>query len=71
MALSHEFLTERADQAAREAACALPENVRQRALRSEAVRRTMASQVLEIASNRELAQEKGSLRIKDESLRND
>jgi hypothetical protein len=58
MALSYEFLTDRADEAAHEAACALLENVRERALRSEAAWRTMAGQVLEIARNRELAQQK-------------
>jgi len=55
MALSYEFLVERAEQAAQEAAGAVLENVRERALRSETAWRTMANQVLEIAHNRELA----------------
>ena len=55
MALSYEFLVERADQAAQEAAGSLLENVRERALRSERAWRTMANQVLEVARNRELA----------------
>lgn len=57
MALSYEFLIERAEQAAQEAACSLLENVRERALRSEKAWRTMASQVLEVARNRELTQQ--------------
>jgi hypothetical protein len=57
MALSYGFLIERAEQAAQEAACSLLDNVRERALRSEKAWRTMASQVLEVARNRELAQQ--------------
>lgn len=57
MALSYEFLIQRAEQAAQEAACALLENVRERSLRSEAAWRSMANQVLEVARNRELAQQ--------------
>lgn len=56
MALSYEFLIARAEQAAGEAAYALLENVRERSLRSEAAWRTMANQVLEVASNRETVQ---------------
>ncbi|MBB3957861.1 MULTISPECIES: hypothetical protein [Novosphingobium] len=56
MALSYEFLIERAEQAAQEAACCVLENVRARALRSEKAWRSMANQVLEVARNRELAQ---------------
>jgi ribonuclease D len=55
MALSYEFLIERAEQAAQEAACSVLENVRERALRSETAWRTMANQVLNVARNRELA----------------
>lgn len=55
MALSYEFLTERAQQAAQEAACSVLENVRERALRSETAWRTMANRVLDVARNRELA----------------
>ena len=57
MALSYEFLIQRADQAAEEATRALLDNVRERALRSEKAWRTMADQVLEVSRNRELAQQ--------------
>ncbi len=57
MALSYEFLIQRAEQAAHEAASSLLENVKEHALRSEAAWRTMADQVLEAARNRELAQQ--------------
>ncbi len=53
MALPYEFLVARADQAAQEAAVALLDNVRERALRSEKAWRAMADQVLEVARNRE------------------
>lgn len=56
MALSYEFLIERAEQAAQEAAGSLLENVRERALRSENAWRIMASQVLAATRTRELAQ---------------
>lgn len=55
MALSYEFLIQRAEQAAHEAADARLDNVRERALRSEAAWRTMANQMLEAARNREEA----------------
>lgn len=55
MALSYEFLIQRAEQAAQEAAGSLLENVKERALRSEKAWRTMADQVLEVARNREQA----------------
>lgn len=61
MALSYEFLIERAEQAAQEAAGSELENVRQRALRSEAAWRTMAKQVLGVARERELAAQKRSV----------
>lgn len=57
MALSYEFLIQRAEQAAQEAAGSLLENVKERALRSEAAWRTMADQVLKVERNRELAQQ--------------
>jgi hypothetical protein len=57
MALSYEFLIQRAEQAAQEAAASMLENVKERALRSEKAWRTMADQVLEVARNRELAQQ--------------
>lgn len=55
MALSYEFLIERADQAASEAAGALLDNVRDRALRSEKAWRAMAAQLRDAAESRELA----------------
>ncbi len=57
MALSYEFLIERAEQAAGEAAASRLDNVRDRALRSEAAWRAMAQQVREVADNRELAKQ--------------
>lgn len=53
MALSYEFLIERAEQAAAEAAGALLDNVRDRALRSEKAWRAMADQLREVAEGRE------------------
>lgn len=53
MALSYEFLIERADQAASEAAGARLDNVRDRALRSEKAWRAMATQLREVAEGRE------------------
>jgi hypothetical protein len=58
MALSYEFLIERAEQAEQEAAGAQLENVRDRALRSEKAWRTMANQVLDAARNRDIAQQR-------------
>lgn len=55
MALSYEFLIERADQAATEASGAKLDNVRDRALRSEKAWRAMAEQLREVAENRENA----------------
>ena len=57
MALSYEFLIQRAEQAAQEAAVALLENVKERALRSEKAWRTMADQALGFTQGRELAQQ--------------
>lgn len=53
MALTYEFLIERADQAATEAASARLDNVRDRALRSEKAWRVMADQLREVAEGRE------------------
>ena len=55
MALTHEFYTERAEEAAREAENAVLENVRRRALRSESVWRDMADRALKIERDREAA----------------
>lgn len=57
MALSYEFLIERAEQAAQEAAGTLLENVKERALRSETAWRVMASQLLEVTQGRKLVQQ--------------
>jgi hypothetical protein len=57
MALSYEFLIERAEQAAQDANRAVLDNVRDRALRSETAWRIMANQVLEVARNRDMALE--------------
>jgi len=61
MALSYEFLIERAEQAALEADGALLENVRERSLRSEKAWRTMAAQVSQLARKRERAEQERSL----------
>jgi len=55
MALSYEFLIARADEAAKDAANAVLENVRTRALRSESVWRDMAARALKIEQDREKA----------------
>lgn len=55
MALTHEFYIARAEEAAREADKAVLENVRRRALRSEAAWRDMADRALEVANEREKA----------------
>lgn len=55
MALTYQFLVERADQAAREAADAMLDNVRERCLRAEKAWRVMALQTLETTQSRELA----------------
>lgn len=55
MALTYEFLIDRAEQASQEAAAAVLDNVRDRALRSEMAWRTIANQVLEVQTSREAA----------------
>lgn len=55
MTLSYEFLMARAEEAAHEAQNAALENVRSRALRSEAVWRDMAGRALKIEKDREEA----------------
>lgn len=55
MALTYEFLIERAERAAEEAAGSVLANVKERALRSEQAWRAMAGQVLETARGREQA----------------
>jgi hypothetical protein len=53
MAQTYEFLIARADEAAAEAKNAGLENLRQRALRSEAAWREMAARTLRVDQNRE------------------
>lgn len=55
MTPTYEFLIARADDAAREATTALLENVKQRALRSEAAWREMAVRAQKMAAEREKA----------------
>lgn len=57
MALSYEFIMQRAEQAAQDAAGSALDNVRDRALRSEAAWRVMANQILELTQNREMARQ--------------
>jgi len=56
MAFTYEFLIARAEEASQEADRAVLDNVRQRALRSEAAWRDMAKQALKTVSDRETAQ---------------
>jgi hypothetical protein len=53
MAQTYEFLIARADEAAAEAKNAVLENLRERALRSEAAWRDMAARTLRVDQNRE------------------
>ena len=53
MAQTYEFLIARADEAAAEAEGAVLENLRERALRSEAAWRDMAARTLRVDQNRE------------------
>ncbi|MCB5425856.1 hypothetical protein H0274_11340 [Altererythrobacter sp. CC-YST694] len=55
MALTYEFFLARAQDAANEANLAVLENVRERALRSEAAWRGMADKALKAANGREAA----------------
>jgi hypothetical protein len=52
MSITYEFATERADEAARQAENAELSNVRERALRSEAAWRSMATRAQKIADAR-------------------
>lgn len=52
MSITYEFATERADEAARQAQAALLDNVRDRALRSEAAWRSMADQAFKTTEAR-------------------
>ena len=65
MALSYEFLIQRAEQAAQEAAGSLLENVKERALRSEKAWRTMASQGANLHSKRSLPRARYPMRRND------
>lgn len=61
MALTYEFLIARAEQASHEAAAAVLDNVRERALRSELAWRSMANQALKVQKSREAAQHERKL----------
>lgn len=63
MALTHEFYTARADEAAREAEATSLENVRHRALRSEAAWRDMADRARQVERDRETARREREARI--------
>jgi hypothetical protein len=63
MAGSYEFFVQRADEAAKEAAAASLDNVRERALRSEAAWRGMADRALQIERDREVARQHREERI--------
>jgi hypothetical protein len=54
MSITYEFATERADEAALQAETALLDNVRDRALRSEAAWRSMADQARKTAEARRI-----------------
>lgn len=56
MSQSFEFYIERADEAAAEARLALLDNVRERALRSEAAWRQMAERLLRVEEQRRVAE---------------
>jgi hypothetical protein len=66
MAQSYEFLIARADQAAQEAEDAKLDNVRQRALRSEAAWREMADRARKIERDRETAKRERAERQAEE-----
>lgn len=63
MATSYEFFLLRADEAANEAAAASLDNVRERALRSEAAWRGMANRALQVEREREVARQHREERI--------
>jgi len=69
MTVTREFYLERAEQAAAEAAAATLDNVRDRALRSEAAWRTMAARQDRVAEQRVIAEEARQERIAAETLR--
>lgn len=66
MALNHEFYEARADEAAREAEATSLENVRRRALRSEAAWRDMADRARQVERDRETARIEREERIAQE-----
>lgn len=63
MSLTYEFLTARADEAANEAEKAVLDNVRRRALRSEAAWRGMAARARRIEHDRETARRERASRV--------
>ena len=68
MANGHEFYLLRANESAREAAETALENVRERALRSEAAWRGMADRALTVERDREIARRQRDERIAAEQL---
>ncbi|WP_336978462.1 hypothetical protein [Altererythrobacter fulvus] len=68
MALTYEFYIARAEEAAKEAERAQLDNVRERALRSEAAWRDMADKARKIVIDREQAQREKELRQAEAAL---
>jgi len=68
MAGNYDFFVQRADEAAKEAAVASLNNVRERALRSEAAWRDMAKRALHIEHERDVARQHREERIAAEEL---
>jgi hypothetical protein len=69
MTLTYEFYTARADEAAREAEATPLENVRRRALRSEAAWREMADRARKVVHDRETARREKAERHAEEHAR--
>lgn len=71
MALSYEFYIARAEEAASEAEASGLENVRLRALRSEAAWRDMADRAKKVERDRETARRERDARLAEEAGRGD
>lgn len=68
MSQTLEFYLARADESAQEAACATLDNVRDRALRSEAAWRQMAARVMHIEGQRRASEQQKSERTDAERV---
>jgi hypothetical protein len=68
MSQTHEFYTARAEEAAAEAQNAALDNVRERALRSEAAWRQMADRLIQVETQREIADQVRKERREAEQL---